>query len=67
MNKKWDIYFVEQRKVDLTKVSVLTYKKILRAFFLDNHKAAALLAILSTQHFGKINDKNIQRKEADFV
>jgi len=67
LNKKWEIYVGEKKNSDPTKVSVKNDDEFLRGPFLDNHKAAALLAILSTQHFEKINDKNIQKQAADFV
>ena len=67
VNKKWDIYLGEKKKSDRNNVSEKIDAESLRASFLDNHKAAALLAILSTQHFEKINDKNIQKNAGDFV
>ena len=46
-------------------MNVLTNDDSLYDIFIDNHKAAALMAILSTQHVEKLNDKNVLKKGSD--
>jgi hypothetical protein len=38
---------------------MLTANYVLHDIFIHNHKAAALMAKLSTHHFEKLNNKNI--------
>jgi len=67
VNKKWDIYLTDKKNSDRTNVNVLTDDETLYDIFIDNHKTAALMAILSTQHLEKLNDKNVLKKGADFL
>jgi hypothetical protein len=43
-------------------VSVLIDDDVLYDIFMDNYKAAAVMAILSTQQFEKFNDKCLLKK-----
>ena len=52
---------------DRTNVNVLTDDDALYDIFIDNHKAAALMANLSTQHLKKPNDKNVLKKGSDLL
>jgi len=67
VNKKWDIYLSEKTLCDRTNVNVLTDDVVLYDIFINNHKAAALIAILSTQQLEKLNDKNVLKQVADFL
>ena len=48
-------------------MNVLTDDEALRDIFRDNHKAAALMAILSAHHLEKLNDKDVLKKSAHFL
>jgi ankyrin repeat protein len=67
VEKKWNIYLSEKKLSDRTNVNVLTDDEALYNIFIDNHKAAALVAILSPQHLEKISDKSVLEKGAAFV
>jgi hypothetical protein len=67
VNKKWDIYLTDKKISDRTNVNVLTDDEALYDIFIDNHKAAALIAILSTHQIKKFNDKDILKKVSDFL
>ena len=58
VKKKWDIYLSKKELSDRTNVNVLTDDDSLYDIFIDNHKAAALMEILSTKHLEKLNEKN---------
>jgi hypothetical protein len=61
--------FIYQRKSfsDWTNVNVLTDDDTLYDIFIDNHKAAAPMENLSTQHLEKLNDKNVLKKGWDLL
>jgi hypothetical protein len=67
VKKKWDIYLTDKKNSDRTNVNVLTDDEALYDIFIDNHKAAALMAILSTQQLEKLNDQNVLKKGSDFL
>jgi hypothetical protein len=67
VKKKWDIYLSEKKVSDRTNVYVLTDDDALYDIFIDNHKAAGLMAILSTNHLEKLNDKNVLKKGEYFL
>ena len=67
VNKKWDIYLSEKKFSDRTNVNVRTDDDVLYDIFIENHKGAALIAILSTQHLEKLNDKDVLKKGSDFL
>jgi hypothetical protein len=48
-------------------VNVLTDDDSLYDIFIDNHNDVALMEILSTQHFEKLNDKNGQKRSSDLL
>jgi hypothetical protein len=54
--------FIRQNLSDRTNMNVLIYYDTLYDIFLDNHQAAALMAILSTKHLEKLNDKRVLKK-----
>ena len=59
VEKKWDIYLSEKKKSDRTNVNALTDDNVLHETFIQNHMAAALVAILSTDQLEKLTDKKI--------
>jgi hypothetical protein len=67
VEKKWDIYLSEKKISDRTNVNVLIDDAALHKTFIDNHTAAALVAILSTQQLEKFADKTIAKKASDFL
>jgi ankyrin repeat protein len=67
LKKKWDIYLSDKKYSDRTNVNAITDDDALYDIFMDNHKAAALMAILSTQNLEKLKDKNVLKKGSDFV
>jgi hypothetical protein len=67
VKKKWDIYLSEQKLSDHTNVNVLTDDHALYDIFIENQKATALIAILSSQHIKKLHDKDILKKGIDFL
>ena len=67
VEKKWDIYLSEKKGSDRTNVIVFTDDKALHKMFIDNHTAAAFVAILSTQQIEKFADKTITKEATDFL
>jgi len=67
VKKKWDIYSSEKKVSDRTNVIVLTDDEALHKIFIDNHTAAAFVAILSTQQLEKFADKTVAKKASDFL
>jgi ankyrin repeat protein len=67
VKKKWSVYLSEKKLSDRTNVNVLSDDEALYDIFIDNHKAAALMAILSTHHFEKLKDKNVLQKGTNFL
>ena len=61
--------FIYQRKSfsDRTIVNVLTDDDALYDIFIDNHKAAAPMENLFTQHLEKLNDNNVLKKGWDLL
>lgn len=66
-NKIWDIYLHEEKFFDLPHVNVLNIDTVLYDSLTDNHKAAALVAILSRHHLDKLTVKNIPKITKDFL
>ena len=66
LKKKWHIYLLEKKLSDPTNVNVRTDDDALYDIFIDNHKAAALMAILSTQQLEKLSDKSFLKKRFRF-
>jgi hypothetical protein len=48
-------------------VNVLTVDDALYDIFIDNHKAAAMMEILSTQHLEKLNDKTVLKRGSNLL
>jgi hypothetical protein len=67
VEKKWDIYLSDKKGSDRTNVMVLSDDLSLHKTFIDNHTAAALVAILSTQELEKFAEKTIAKKATDFL
>jgi ankyrin repeat protein len=67
IKKKWDIYLSEKKISDRTNVNVLNDDAALYDSFIDNHKAAALVAIFSRHHLEKLTDKDIPKVARDFL
>ena len=67
VKKKWDIYLSEKKLSDRTNVNVCIDDDALYDIFMENHKAAAMMAILSTKHLEKLNDKNVLKRGSDFL
>jgi ankyrin repeat protein len=67
VEKKWDIYLSEKKKSDRTTVYALTDDDALHKIFIQNHMAAALVAILSTQQLEKLTDKTIVEGVREFL
>jgi hypothetical protein len=59
LKRKWDIYLLDKKLSERTNVNMLTDDDFLHDIFIDNHKTAALMAILSTQHIEELHDKNV--------
>ena len=60
--------FIHQRKnIDQTNVYVLNDDDALYDIFINNNKAAALMAILSTQHLEKLSENNVPKKGSAFL
>jgi hypothetical protein len=66
VKKKRDIYLSEKKLSDHTNMNVLTNDHALYDIFIDIHKAAALIAILSTHHLEKLYDKDLLKKRYIF-
>jgi len=67
VQKKWHIYLSEKKLSDRTNVNVITDDDVLYDIFIENHKAAALMALLSTQKLEKLKDKNMEKKGSVFL
>jgi hypothetical protein len=67
VEKKWDIYLSEIKNSDPTTVHILIYDETLHKTFIHKHMAAALVAILSTQHLVKLTDKKIAEGVGAFL
>jgi energy-coupling factor transporter ATP-binding protein EcfA2 len=67
LNRKWDIYLSDKKFSERTNVNMLKDDDFLHDIFIENHKAAALMAILSTHHFEELNDKNVLKIGAAFL
>jgi hypothetical protein len=59
--------FSREKKSDPTSVYALTDDKVLHKTFIDNHMAAALVAILSSEQLEKLTDKTIKKKASAFL
>ena len=57
VKKEWHIYLLEKKVSDPTNVNVQTDDDALYDIFIDNHKAAALMAILSTKQLEKLRTR----------
>jgi hypothetical protein len=67
VEKKWDIYSSVKMISDHTNVNVLNDDKSLHKAFIDNHTAAALVAILSKHQLEKYPDKTIVKISSEFL
>ena len=67
VNEKWNIYVTEKKDSHKANVSVRIDDDALHEIFIEKHKAAALMATLSTHHLEKINDMKIKKMGADFL
>jgi hypothetical protein len=67
VKKKWDIYLSEKKLSDQTNVNMRTDDDVLYDIFINNHMAAALIAILSPEHLEKFDDKDLLKKSSDFL
>jgi len=67
VQKKWHIYLSEKKLSDRTNVKGITDDDVLYDIFTENHKAAALMALLSTQHLEKLKDKNMEKNGSIFL
>jgi hypothetical protein len=65
-NKIWDIYLPEEKISDRPHVNMLNDNTALYSRT-DNHKAAALVAILYRHHLDKLTVKNIPTIARDFL
>jgi len=65
--RKCDIYISKKKLSDRTNLSVLTDDDTLYDVFIENHKAALLTEILSTQHIAKFSDKNVLKNGSDLL
>jgi hypothetical protein len=63
----WDIYLPEEKIFDRPHVNVLNDDTALYDSFTDNHKTAALVAILSRHHLDKLTVKYIPKIARDFL
>jgi hypothetical protein len=67
IEKKWDIYLQDKKGSDQTNVMARNDDAELHNTFMYNHKAAALVAILSKQQLEKLFDKTIAERASEFV
>jgi energy-coupling factor transporter ATP-binding protein EcfA2 len=67
VEKKWKIYSSDKKFSDGTNVMVRNDDVELHKSFIHNHRAAALLAILSPQQLEKLTDKRIADGARDFL
>jgi hypothetical protein len=66
INKKWDIYLPEEKISNRPHVNALNDYTALYDSLTDNHKAVALVAILSRHHLDKLTDKNTPKIARNF-
>jgi hypothetical protein len=67
VEKKWGIYLQDKKLSDPTNVMARNDDAELHETFIHNHRAAALVTILSTQQLEKLADKTIAERARAFV
>ena len=65
--KKWDIYSSDKKFSDRTNVMVHNDDVELHTTFINNHMAAALVAILSTQQLDNLTGKTMAERAREFL